>query len=212
MICNILFIRLKPTGGFEASVCRQMWCWLEKGALYMWKVGWADSIGCGWQCRPSFHLLRCLSAKKGSRAWQSGKLSLAPPAEWGLGVDCVTLQMIHMSFQMCACVLWSWEASSVPETFLRSWNSVLSKASMSLRALSSVSGQVWIRCDSIWDRICVSAGSSGHPLHRGGYFSPTALVMCDSRVTDSNVTPADPHVFGTMERRYKFTVNKEGSF
>lgn len=47
MIGNILFTRLKPSGGFEASVCRKMWCWLEKGALHMWRVGWADGVGGG---------------------------------------------------------------------------------------------------------------------------------------------------------------------
>lgn len=31
-----LFTCLKPTGGFEASACRQMWCWLERSAPHMW--------------------------------------------------------------------------------------------------------------------------------------------------------------------------------
>lgn len=26
---------------------------------------------------------------------------LTPPVEWGLGVDCVNLQMIHMSIKVC---------------------------------------------------------------------------------------------------------------
>lgn len=30
-----VFTCLKPTGGFEASVCRQMWRWLERRAPHM---------------------------------------------------------------------------------------------------------------------------------------------------------------------------------
>lgn len=58
-----LFTCLKPTGGFEASACRQMWCWLERRAPHMWGgCGGAGGVGCG----PSFRLLRwCLSTKKG---------------------------------------------------------------------------------------------------------------------------------------------------
>lgn len=230
MICIILLACLKPTGGFEDSVCRKMWCWLQKGALPcveggggadgMWAVG--DSVApCSTSCGAVW-VLRKVRAP--DRAASSRSHVLAPPAEWGLGVDRVNLQMIHMNIQMCVCVcvLWSWEASSVPKanltavkftTFSRSWDSALFQTIMSLRALSSGSGQVWFRRDSISGLIRVSVSSLGLPLHGGGYFTPTAAAMCDSRVTDPNVTPADPHVFAAMERRYhKFTVNKEGWF
>lgn len=185
----------------------------------MWRVWWADSMGCGWQRGPSLHLLRCcLSAKKGSGEWQSGELS---HHLWsGAWVWTVWICKWFTWASKCVCVLWSREASSVPEanltlvkftTSLHSWDSSLSETITRPRALSSGSGQVWLRCDSVL--ISVTAGSLRRLHHRGGYFTPTAPGMCDIRVTDSNVTPTDPHMFGMKEGGYdKFTVSKEASF
>lgn len=147
------------------------------------------------------------------RAASSRSHVLAPPAERGLGVDCVNLQMIHMSIQMCACVLWSWEASSVPEanlttvkftTFLRSWDSALSKTIMSLRALSSGSGQVWFRCDSVSDLISMSAGSSGHPLQGVG-ISLLPLLQCVIAESQTLTWPLLIHM--CLERRREDIIN-----
>lgn len=213
-----LFTCLKPTGGFEASACRQMWCWLERRALHMWRVWWAGGVGCGWQRGPSFHLLRCcLSAKKGSGGMTERRVLARTTCGAGAWVWTVWIRKwfawASKCARVCVRVPWSWEASTVPEAnlttakvtaSLRSWDSSCSETTVRRSFVmwlgtSEIQFQIW----SAWvrphqDILSTGVGTSLLPLLQ--------CVIAESQ------TPARPSLIRTCsEQRLSQSTRKDPS-